>query len=123
MTVCALGGEEITGVVLDSPIYGGPACATHMLRALSILALTPASSMDKDGHDRRTDAEAEARLGDIDPYGPLPEDLIDLQDVAGGASAGSSPVPTPRPGAAPSQRSAVASDHDNSPSGANARAA
>ena len=125
MTVCALGGEEIEGVALHSPIYGGPACATHALRAFSVLALTPKTSMDKDGHDRRRDAEAEARLGDIDPYGPLPEDLIDLQDVAGGALAGSSSAPTPggRAASSPPCSPAGESTDDSGPAGSSRRAA
>lgn len=125
MTVCVLGGgHEIEGVALNSPIYGGPACITHVLEALSIAALTPASQHDRDNYDRRQDARADS-LTDDPNYSVLPEDLIDLQDVAGGALAGSSLAPMPRPSAASSsQRSVVASHQDDSsPAGSSRRAA
>lgn len=41
-----------------------------------ITRVSPRTS-DAAGYDRMTDAIAEARLGFIDPYPPLPEDLPD----------------------------------------------
>lgn len=37
--------------------------------------------LDKDHVDRMRDAVAEARLGGLDPYDPLPEDLPDWWHV------------------------------------------